>query len=290
MRSVTAIVLLAIHECAHAEDSLDMTAGSSVELGQQRTERLADKVADTLLDRVLNHAPEGSLGNTTLLLALAQPKSAAGHGLPREGASLLRRQVQAAFGVARHPALAEGRRGVRTGAGAGKADWNAWRGADDLPDKSTWKGEDMQVLRQRMQDMRNMKARLPDRHVGKSHEADVRWTPTRFWSFLPRLSGNIGSSISSRTRTLTGLTGKQLGAKLCTWYQYLLVARILLGYALAARIKFLLPCALVVAQVTDPYMGMFRALIPSIFGFDLSFMFAFYGLTLIRQRVFGHPW
>lgn len=83
------------------------------------------------------------------------------------------------------------------------------------------------------------------------------------------------------------------GARMCTWMQYLLIAKLILSYLVMLFTSLkgpLYPVVIAVSAITDPLLGIFRAIIPSFAGFDISFMLAFYALTLVRQKLFKHPY
>jgi len=63
-------------------------------------------------------------------------------------------------------------------------------------------------------------------------------------------------------------------------FNYVITARILLSWIPQAQgVAILQP----VFQLTDPYLNLFRGIIPPVFGFDLSPLLAFFTLNLLTS-------
>ena len=70
-----------------------------------------------------------------------------------------------------------------------------------------------------------------------------------------------------------------------TLYNYLLIIRILLTWF--PNLDTSNPILTSLFSITDPYLNVFRGVIPPIGGLDLSPILAFISLSLIKQLVFG---
>lgn len=66
-------------------------------------------------------------------------------------------------------------------------------------------------------------------------------------------------------------------------YFVLLVIRVLLSWF--PNVDWLSPPFSVISQLTDPYLNLFRSIIPPLGGFDLSPILAFIVLQLVSQSV-----
>ena len=64
-------------------------------------------------------------------------------------------------------------------------------------------------------------------------------------------------------------------------YSYVLIVRVLLSWF--PNLDWSNPVLSTVSSITDPYLGLFRGLIPPIGGLDLSAILAFVALNLLQQ-------
>jgi YggT family protein len=64
-------------------------------------------------------------------------------------------------------------------------------------------------------------------------------------------------------------------------YNFLLIARILLGWF--PTVNWVSPPFSIVAQLTDPYLNLFRRFIPPLGGIDFSPILAFFVLQMLQR-------
>ena len=70
-----------------------------------------------------------------------------------------------------------------------------------------------------------------------------------------------------------------------TIYLYLMIARVLLSWF--PNINWYDPPFSILGQLTDPYLNLFRSIIPSLGGIDFSPMIAFFALQFGSQLLIG---
>lgn len=253
MRSSPVIFVLAFVKRAHAQELTPNHAGNAKSLMDKLANRFVDRLhdhVDTLVKKVFdsNLLHQADMDNITLFT--------------------LRAPLLSTSGSSRSP-------------------WAGHR--QQIPDRRM-----LQVLR-RIQSSSCTGDLLRSGHRGVLVRGD---RDDAAWERLQRLQqGNAGGQPAGRPaggawspQMPTGSSGgfNQMGAKLCTWFQYLLAARMICSFL--RGITFLAPVVGIVAMLTEPYLSIFRAVIPSLGMFDFSFMIAFWVVSLVRQKIFKHPW
>lgn len=264
----------------NAKEWMDKLANRLVDRLQDRMGKLVNKIFDSLPDNVCELHP-ADMDNTTLLSELASPQFTSGvstslwagqqHQQQQlHRASTLSSQMKRALQSIKRSSHLEdvargGRRGVHVKAGSDAFD--------------------MSSLQKRMNDVQEGKKGAGDLAL----QAQRQQIKIREAEFARQAAqAQQAQQAQSRPRLEMPQDGRALGAKLCTWFQYLLVARAICSFLVGMR--FLHPLIMIIAAMTDPYLSIFRAFIPPVMGLDLSFMLGFYVITLIRQKLFKHPY